>query len=472
MPSPSQLSPTPTLLVPRLPAKTLVGIDLITFTSTENFHGIRDLPEGWHFLYTGTTESFSLRCGAWFYVGDISAVDVVAGHEDGRVVQTRRDDNMQSEIRIWKWDQNIEALVPLTGETDDDRQEAMRFKANLGATWQSGGLFKYRTRIPSSDSQKDTKKAHDEEKDEEEGRKAWSGLTDRLSPQVLSRVLDDSDLDIDSCPSWTVTSASTAPQDADRIPGISGDKFTKGGVAGEQEKELRFLPVDLKRTWREGAIGRERTEAAQDRSWALGDLIKRYSAPSSDERIGERQILGELQFTFLMALTLMNYSCLQQWKRLLNLILTCRTAIRTRETFFRDVLRLLLLQLKHCDVVEGGLFEMDGDYGGAFLEKLLRGFRRSMQEVLEGVTGSIVQAEMDALEKWVKKEFKWELRKEAFMRRGMLQLEDGEQVEMELSDADEETGEYAPVVVDLGESGAAPEADVDMTMADSDTNVQ
>ncbi|KAL1968574.1 hypothetical protein VTN77DRAFT_1784 [Rasamsonia byssochlamydoides] len=475
MPPPPGLSPTPTLLVPCLPAKTLVGIDLITFTSTENFHGIRDLPDGWHFVYTGTTESFSLRCGAWFYVGDISAVDEIAGHEDGRVVQAR--DDVQSEIRIWKWDQNIEALVPVKGETGDDRQEAMRHKANLGATWQSGGLFKYRTRLPSSSQKEgDTKKTRDkkdEDEDEERGRKEWMGLTDRLSPQLLSRVLGDAELDIDGRPTWTVTSASTAPQDADRIPGISGEEFTKGGVAGEQEKELRFLPVDLKRTWREGAIGRERTEAAQDRSWALGDLIRRYSAPSSDERIGERQILGELQFTFLMVLTLMNYSCLAQWKRLLSLIFTCRAAIRTRETFFRDVLRLLLLQLKHCDVVEGGLFEMDGDYGGEFLRKLLMGFRRNMQEALDGVTGSIVQAEMDALEKWVRVEFKWELRKEAIMRRGMLRLEDGEQVEMELSGADEEdeTGEYAPVVVDLGDSGAALDAD-DVDMADSDAHMQ
>ena len=37
----------------------------------------------------------------------------------------------------------------------------------------------------------------------------------------------------------------------------------------------------------------------------------------------------------------------------------------------------------------------------------------------------------------------------------MLELEDGEQIEVQISGADEEdeTGEYAPVVVDLGENG-------------------
>jgi A1 cistron-splicing factor AAR2 len=35
----------------------------------------------------------------------------------------------------------------------------------------------------------------------------------------------------------------------------------------------------------------------------------------------------------------------------------------------------------------------------------------------------------------------------------MLQLEDGEEIEMEMedNDADEETGEYAPMIVELGE---------------------
>ena len=38
------------------------------------------------------------------------------------------------------------------------------------------------------------------------------------------------------------------------------------------------------------------------------------------------------------------------------------------------------------------------------------------------------------------------------LKRCMLELEDGERVEMDMNDADEEdeTGEYAPVVVELG----------------------
>lgn len=483
--SPQRLSPTPTILLPRLPAKTLVGIDLLAFTSTDRFYGIRDLPEGWHFIYTGTTESFSLRCGSWFYVGDLEAADsrLVSASSGGSagigshktVVATtnkREASNIDAgnlDIRIWKWNQGVETLIPLKGETDEERQEALRFKANLGTLWQSGGLFPYQSRAGTKsggrqeEDIRSTAQIEEEDVNEDgdlEGRREWSSLTSHISSRLLSRIVGDAELDIDHRPRWTVTSGSTASRDAENIPGLSNKEVTEGRRVGDEETELHFLPVDLKRTWRDGAIGRERTEAAQDRSWALQDLIDRYTNSASAEADGEAQLLGELQFTFIMILTLMNYSCLEQWKRLLGLILTCRTAIATKEMFFTNVLTLLLLQLKHCDDVEGGLFEMDGDYGGGFLRRLLTTFRKFMEEVLDG-TESTVKHSMDELEGWVQKAYGWELRKEAIVRRGMVDLEDGERVEMEMSGADEEdeTGEYAPVIVDLGDEATSATTD-------------
>jgi A1 cistron-splicing factor AAR2 len=465
--------PTPTILLPQLPPKTLVGIDLITFTSTANFHGIRDLSPGWHFLYTGTTESLSLRSGAWFYIGDIS--NAGKGNNNTALVTQSRNNNQSTiapapEIYIWKWSAETETLVALSGDSDSARQESMRHKANLGSVWQSGGLFKYRSRIAPSMLVKpsDSKPEKDENEDadeiprpeieariqteddaqtEESGRRDWSGLTNWISPSLLSRVIGEPEVDVDGHPRWVLTSASTATRDADHIPGIdSPAEGDEPGVAGESEREFGFIPVDLKRTWREGAVGRERTEAAKDRSWALGDLLDRYAGEASEGN----ELLGELQFTFLMVLTMMNYSCLQQWKRLLELIFTSRGAILDREAFMSEVLRILALQLQRCDDVEGGLFEIDGDEGGAFLRHLLVKLRQSVDDLV-GDTDSKVKLELDNLEEWVKEEYGWELRPGALLRRGMLQLEDGEQVEMDWhgDDEDEETGEYAPMVVEM-----------------------
>lgn len=476
---PPSLQPPPTLLLPHLPPKTLVGVDLITFTSTANFHGIKDLPSGWHFLYTGTTESLSLRCGAWFHVGDLSAAG--EGSADTALIPTR-DQSPGPEIYIWKWDPETESLASLKGDSDADRQETMRYKANLGALWQSGGLFRYRSRVtpsllsnPSGSAQAQKTQAEDDEEAEEGGRRDWRQLTDRISPRLLSRIIGHPEVDADNHPRWSMTSASTAHRDADHIPGLN--QATDGEKTGvEQEREFGFLPIDLKRTWREGAIGRERTVAAQDRSWALSDLIIRYTTAVSDEdktvyeERGESQILGELQFTFLMVLTMMNFSCLQQWKRLLELVLTCRQAIVEKEAFMAEFVCLLLKQLQRCDDVEGGLFEIDGEDGGAFLRSLLTKLRRSVDQVVEAGTQSRVKTELEKLEAWVKEEYDWELKRESIVRRGMIQLEDGEEVEMEMddNDEDEETGEYAPVVVDMDEGNTVASEEEEEETPDMD----
>ncbi|KAJ5501233.1 A1 cistron-splicing factor AAR2 [Penicillium expansum] len=409
--------PTPTILLPDLPPKTLVGIDLITFTSTPNFHGIRDLSPGWHFLYTGATETLSLRSGAWFYIGDITTAGK-GTNDTALVTQGRNKTGSQNapgpEIYIWKWSANTESLVTLDSESDSARQENMRYKANLGSVWQTGRLFKYRSRIapsmlvkPVTESETGEKneedqpapqieariQTEDDAQTEENGRRDWSGLTDRISPSLLSRVIGNPELDVDSHPRWVLSSASTANRDADHIPGV--DSPAEPEITEEAEREFGFIPVDLKRTWREGAVGRERTEAAKDRSWALGDLID-------------------------------------------------------REAFMSEVLRILSLQLQRCDDVDGGLFEIDGDEGGAFLRDLLMKLRQSVDDLVGG-TASEVKFELDKLEEWVKAEYDWELRRGAVVRHGMLQLEDGEQVEMDWdgNDEEDETGEYAPVIVDM-----------------------
>lgn len=454
--------PTPTILIPALPQKTFIGINLVTFTSTANFHGIRDLPSGWNFLYSGSTEALSLRSGGWFYVGGGGTAAAAAGNKGGELA-LRAESAPAPEVFIWKWDPDTETLIPLKGGDDAERKEVLRYKANLGVVWQAGGLFRFRSRVTPSQTKPQTEQdehtQEEEEEQENEGRRNWTGLTCYLSPSLLSRITGEPEVDADARPRWMVTSASTAQEDSDDIPGLASSNPAEtetrpcaNGTLAKQERDFAFLPVELKRTWREGATGRERTEAAQDRSWALGDLIKRYSntdTTQSDEKEGESQILGELQFTFLMALTLLNFSCLQQWKRLLQLILTCRSAIAEREVFMRDVIRLLLLQLQRCDDLEGGLFAIDADEGGEFLQGWLVKFARSVDEV---GAGSAVKTELDKLGAWVKDEYGWELHPEGIVRRGMLRLEDGEEVEMDVpDDEDEETGEYAATVVDLGE---------------------
>ena len=260
-----------------------------------------------------------------------------------------------------------------------------------------------------------------------------------MSPRLLGHLTQNGD--------WKITSASCATEDRDEIPGLSAEDV------GEEEMELGVLGIDLKRTWRKGAVGRERTEAALDSSWALGDVVERWQPRDriETEEWGD-VVLGQIEACFLMVLTVANYSCLEEWKRCVGLVLTCKRAVREREEWFGQFLLLLRRQMERCEDVEGGLFDLS-DEGGGYLKKLLQGFKVTLARVFGEAEGEGVKEEMEALEAFLKREYGWELGDE-YVRRGMLELEDGEQVEMDMEemDVEDERGEYAPVVVELDNS--------------------
>ncbi|KAF1837029.1 AAR2 domain-containing protein [Decorospora gaudefroyi] len=389
------------ILLVNLPPKAFAGIDLLSFTSSPRFRGVKNIPPGLHFVFTAADGGFAVRHGAWFYVTPGLG---------------------SPQVFVKKWDESAEDLVAETSQA-----EVLRHKANLGSIWKDG-LTPYRQTVVEGDS--GTEEGWSEESTD------WSKLTSQVTPTLLSRICG---LDPDH---WSLTSASSATQDLDEIPGLESSNSML-----HPEKELRFLPIDLKKTWREGATGRERTEAAQDRSWFLGDLIDKH-CQAKDLRGRENEILGELQFTFLMVLTLNNNSCLEQWKRLLRLLLTCRRAVKERSHLFLDLLKCLRIQLGHCADMEGEMFDLK-DIGGGFLRPLFGQFRKSLDD-FDGKWKVDLVDELEDLQDYMHKEFGWQA-EGSYLKRGMLELEDGERVEMEVNGADEddELGDFAPTIVDL-----------------------
>lgn len=389
---------TAAVLLLNLTPSALGGIDLLSFTTTPRFQGIKNLPKGFHFVFTGSTASYSVRHGAWFYVSSNTSI------------------SGPPELFIKKWDASKEELI-----AEADAAEILRWRANLGQIWRES-LTPYR--------QTASKDGEDVQQDKND----WVQLTDCISEPLLTRILG-------STPGhWALTSASCAERDMDDIPGLNS-AATSRILA---EKELGFLPVDLKQTWRAGATGRERTDAAQDRSWALGELAANCCAGGD-----WMEVLGELEFCFLMVLTLNNYSCLEQWKRVLELMFTCKAAVNERPQFYNRAVATLKMQLQHCQDVEGGLFDLS-DEGGNFLKNLLVRFRKGLEQ-LPGNAKQDVMDEVEDLQDYLKETYGWQIEGGKFARTGMLELEDGEQVEMDVTayDEDDEEGEYAPQMVDL-----------------------
>lgn len=391
---PETFIPSPTILLLNLPPGILCGINLLTFTTSPRFQGIKDLPPGFHFLYTSETTSLSIRNGFWFHIHD-------------------SPDDATAPLILQVWDSETSSLNSCS------KASCLEYRSRLADLW-TENLTPYRqSATPAGD-------APAQEKND------WEDLTAHVTPQLLDRLTGSKE--------WRITTASCAAQDRDEIPGLSAEE------AGGEEGELEVLGIDLKRTWREGAVGRERTEAAVDRSWALEDLVRRWAGDG--DKWGD-VIMGEMEVCFLMVLTVANFSCLEEWKRVLGLVLTCERAVRERQAWFAGVLTLLRKQLERGQDVEGGLFDMS-DEGGGYLERLLKRFKRTVTQLFGNGEGEEVKVEMEALEDFLRAEYGWELGDD-FLRRGMLELEDGEQVEMEVEEmqAEDERGEYAPVVVDL-----------------------
>ncbi|KAF2724503.1 hypothetical protein K431DRAFT_240860, partial [Polychaeton citri CBS 116435] len=414
-------SPTAAILILNLPDKSFAGIDLLSFTTTTRFQGIKNVPPGFHFLFTGSSTSFSIRHGVWFHIAETSPPPLI----------------------VTKWDPQTETLKVETSEA-----ELLKQRANLGSLWRER-LTPYRQ--CSTPSRGDGEALDTSIRAEGSD---WKNLTSCISPPLLSRVLRANDSS-----QWTLSSASSAQRDLDDLdlPSLSNDAE---GSSAPSEKDLDFLPIDLKQTWRKGAVGRERTEAAKDRSWALTNLVSHYcTRPGLSEleqartQPGELDMIGELQFAFLALLTVNNFSCLEQWKRILSLLLTSRSAIPTYPTLFTAFLQTLRLQLSHLKDTEGGTLIDLADDSGNLLKKLLSRFRKGLEESSGSGSSTAVQAvmdELDELEELLEKEFGWQIAGD-FARSGVLELEDGEQVRVETSafDMEDETGEYAPLVVDL-----------------------
>jgi A1 cistron-splicing factor AAR2 len=419
------------ILLLNLPPKALAGIDLLSFTTSPRFHGIKNVPPGLHFVFAASDTTLSVRHGAWLYVSPGQG---------------------SPQVFVKKWDQSTEDLIAETTPA-----EVLRWKANLGSIWKDG-LTPYRQTVQEGDS--GAEEGWSEESAD------WETLTSHINPTLLSRICG---LNPDH---WNLTSASSALQDLESIPGLEMSNSML-----HPEKELRFLPIDLKKTWREGATGRERTEAAQDRSWFLGDLVDHH-CQARDKRGRELEILGELQFTFLMVLTLNNNSCLEQWKRILQLLFTCREAVKERSGFFLELLKVLRMQLAHCADTDAGLFDLN-EVGGGFLKPLFIRFRKSLDE-FDGKWKSDLVDELEDLQEYLQKAFGWEL-DNSFLKRGLLELEDGERVDMDVNGADEddELGDYAPTVVELtpeqlkllvkSDVGAAEESEEEADLDDMDT---
>lgn len=392
----SSSTPSSTLLFLHFPSKTFLGIDLLSFNTSPNFAGIKQVPAGIHFLYCSTDASLAIRHGLW--------LNLIAG------------------VHAFQWDAQDESFSAIPSEND----VAQRAVSTLPAL-RTSSLIDYDALLDATQSRAASATLSSPSD--------WPVLISHITLKTLTRIFSTT---------YKISSISSAPQDSESIPGLEASEVA-ATFADKHETPLNFLPINLKQTWPSTAVGRERTDAARDRSWYLSHLMERVVPLPHERSKAAGDIVGELQLCFLMVLTLANYSCLEQWKRLLGVLLTCRKALGEVEGFFVEVLRVLRLQLGHCEDVDGGLFDFGEHGGGNWLRALLRGFKSAIEDTGSGKLAE----EISEIEDLMREEYGWEV-ESAMLRRGVVELEDGEKAELSMEGADEEDemGEYAPIFVE------------------------
>ncbi|KAI4272733.1 MAG: hypothetical protein L6R38_006537, partial [Xanthoria sp. 2 TBL-2021] len=152
--------PTSTLILLNLPPSILCGINLLTFTTTPTFLGIKNLPTGFHFLFTSPSASLSLRDGFWFHI------------------PPPPPSSFPPTTVFRKWSPKTECLIPCP---ESEGQEFIKAKGGWKEVYEKH-LTPYRQSGAGSD-ENDASATKPE--DDKEG--AWEGITSHIISSILTR---------------------------------------------------------------------------------------------------------------------------------------------------------------------------------------------------------------------------------------------------------------------------------------------
>jgi A1 cistron-splicing factor AAR2 len=435
------------VLVAGMPPGSLFAYDTVSFTIQANpqkskllkkrpesiaasqaitsFEGIKDIPAGAHFIFAGTSSLINPRTGYW-------------------LITQPKGSTEQGHIYVKRWDSTNECLCeePVKVEVKFQREEIHLVFDKL---------LPYHLPVQAETSDRDGSLPHVYMTD------IWKRLTNCVKGNMLERIIGRPWND------WMVTSEDTMkPTEIIDLEHYNRDRRDDVEIVRKREEQLEairkgkftFLFPRSKRTFDRDIIGRARTEAALDQTSHITAVIEdRCSFQDSDE------IIGELQFCYITGMMLGNLDCMEQWGHVLKILFKAYHLAMENPTFVKKLIEAFLAQLVYDDAgFEGSIFDHD-DHLRSDLKIILTIFKSRLNEQLLD-RGKLLTPEQEAVGKafedletflW---KWDWDLRGN-YVKSGLVTLEDGEQVMGEMIDfeAEDERGEYAPVMVELDEDG-------------------
>ncbi|PHH91679.1 hypothetical protein CDD83_10663 [Cordyceps sp. RAO-2017] len=395
------------VIVLHLPEQYTVGYDSVSF-STGKFVGIRDVPAGPHFFWAAHSQGTSPRCGFWIMSSGLDCVHVVEWH-------------MFSEVFV----------QPTRAET--------RIQAEgVGAIYHKLPPYRDPSAVSTAPGALSVSSI-------EANVQMWEQLVSGVSRKVLDRLTAEQE------DGWNVHTGDRV-RGAPRLPAeMELDRTLCRALF--QSYELKFSFEQQSRTYCISSFGRDRTLDAIDAT----SCVLSHLADSPSRRLTEDDIVGEVQFAYIVGAYLGNESCIRQWWfMLLRIVLRAHRLVRQRPGLVAALIRALTAQLTHSlRWMEDSVLDWSG-VSTRELRLALVIYKRRLRESQE----STPNASREQVDVWVAftrlesavAELGWDL-DAYYLRRGKVSLEDGDELELELDElqAEDERGEWAPQIVELNE---------------------
>ncbi|XP_042197744.1 protein AAR2 homolog [Callorhinchus milii] len=360
-----------TLVILGVPKGTEFGIDYNTWEVGPKFKGVKMIPPGIHFMHYSAASSTNAR---------------ETGPRTGFFFDIK-----QREVLVKRWDKKEEEIVFVTVS----QAEVERIRENLTELDQCLGPYPYETM------------------------KKWVSLTNHITAPLIQKLQPESGK---ICAFAEVQPEVLMPHTKDRVeqnllPYDTLCKSYEEGMARlpkmkiKPGTEIRFSNIP-KQKYPDGATPAEITKYNMDFSFTLESVInQRYSASPKD-------ILGELQFSFVCFLIGNVYDAFEHWKDLLQLLCHSEEAVGKRTDLYTLLISALYHQLSEIPAD----FFVDIVSKDNFLTTTLQEFFSYMHSPM---VDEALQRRVGKFKAHLTRKFKW--------------------------DFDEEPDDCAPVMVDLPE---------------------
>ena len=397
------------VLVLDLPEVFTTGYDSVSFTA-KHFGGVRDVPSGPHLFWFAHPSGGSARCGFWLFSSG------------------------KDQVHVMQWDKFNEVL----GEAP--RSEAHIQTENLSSFHSK--LISYRDPTERSNAPGDLDASR-----AAANLKIWEQLTGSITREALVRISGQN-------------SDGYFVDTGDRVNGailMAAELELERRISNPllQSRELKFCFDQHGKTYSMTQIGSARTLEATDSTTHILSLIDN---PSNN--LTEDDIVGELQFSYITGVHLGNDSCIQQWwYMILKLILKAYTLPATRPDLASALIRTITAQLIYGkEHLETSVLDQ-ADSKSRELRLSLIIYKRRLEETLASLGKTATPEQITVGNAFSRLEstltdLGWDISAD-YLRKGKVMMEDGEEVEVEVSDlqAEDERGEWAPEIVELDEHG-------------------